>query len=321
MPWTSSWVSLPSSLVCHPRWSTGLPCDKVRLLVHKAAHNHAHVDSLLRQTPSGKMTTMVPGTRIGRVLVTGAAGALGSTVRASLAGRYELVRCTDIVEMAPPGSGEQVVVADLGDLSALRELTRGIDAVIHFGGETSDTTWERIHHANVLGTANVFGAASENEVKRVIFASTNHVVGFHPVTDRLDDSTPVRPDTVYAASKVFGEAIGHVYSAKTGMRVLCLRIGTCSERPMDSRSLATWLSYGDLVQLVSIGLTAEYEFETVYGVSANTRRRWDDPVAERLGYQPVDNAELYADEVSRSPDGDDDYHGGSFVRVPIAGPQ
>lgn len=259
--------------------------------------------------------------QIARVLVTGAAGALGSVVRASLAGSYALVRCTDIVDMDPPGPAEEVVIADLGDLSAMHDLTRGIDAVIHFGGETSDTTWERIHHANVLGTANVLSAASANGVKRTIFASTNHVVGFHPVTARLDNASVVRPDTVYGASKAFGEALAHVYAAKTGMRVLCLRIGTCRERPHDTRSLATWLSYGDLVRLVNVGLTAEYEFETVYGVSANTRRRWDDPVAARLGYRPVDDAELYADEVEQSPDGDDEFHGGPFIRVPIAGPR
>lgn len=267
------------------------------------------------------MTRADTDSRVARVLITGAAGALGRVIRADLAGRFELVRCTDIAKMAPPRSGEQVVVADLGDLSALKELTREIDAVIHFGGEISDTTWERINHANLLGTANVFAAAAQSGVKRVIFASTNHVVGFHPTTDRLDGSTLVRPDTMYGASKAFGEAIGHVYAAKTDMRVMCMRIGTCRERPIDSRGLATWLSYGDLVRLVNVGLTAEYKFEAVYGVSANTRRRWDDPVAERLGYQPVDDAEVYADDVVPSPEGDDDFHGGSFVHVPIAEPR
>jgi len=259
-----------------------------------------------------------PGTQ--RVLITGAAGALGAVIRAGLKGRCELVRCTDIRAMEPPDRSEQVVVADLGDLAAMKKLIRGIDTVIHFGGEVSDTTWERIHHANVVGTANLFAAASENGVNRVVFASTNHVVGFHPISHRLDNSTTVRPDTVYGASKAFGEAIGHVYAAKTNMSVLALRIGTCCERPTDTRSLATWLSYGDLVRLVDVGLTAEYDFETVYGVSANTRRRWDDPVAARLGYEPVDDAELYAQDVTQSPD-DDEYHGGAFINAPIAGPK
>lgn len=266
------------------------------------------------------MTIAGSDPQISRVLVTGAAGALGSVVRTALVGRYELVRCTDVVEMDPPGPAEEVVLADLGDLPALRDVTRGIDAVVHFGGEISDSTWQRIHNANLVGTANLFAAASENGVKRIIFASTNHVVGFHPVTDRLDNLTTVRPDTVYGASKAFGEAIGHVYAAKTSMSVLCLRIGTCRERPIDTRSLATWLSYGDLVRLVDVGLSAEYKYETVYGVSANTRSRWDDPVAARLGYEPVDDAELYAQDVTQSPDGDDRYHGGAFVTVPIAGP-
>jgi len=214
-----------------------------------------------------------------------------------------------------------VVVADLADLSAVRELTHEIDAVIHFGAEIADTTWERIHRSNILGTANVLAAASANGAERIIYASTNHVVGFHPSATRLDNSSTVRPDTVYGASKAFGEALAHVYAAKTSTRVLCLRIGTCRERPTDTRSLATWLSYGDLMRLVDVGLTADYQFETVYGVSANSRRRWDDPIAERLGYQPVDDAELYADEVTQMPDGDDKFHGGGFVRVPIAGPQ
>lgn len=257
---------------------------------------------------------------IKRILLTGAAGALGSVVRAGLAGRYELVRCTDIVDMGPPSSKEEVVVADLGDLSAVQELTRGIDAVVHFGAEITESTWERIHRSNVIGTANIMAAASADDVKRFIYASSNHVVGFHPSATRLDNSSTLRPDTVYGASKAMGEALGHVYAAKTNMRVLCLRIGTCRELPSDTRSLATWLSYGDLMRLVDVGLTADYQFETVYGVSANSRRRWDDPIAERLGYHPIDDAELYVDDVTEMSAGDDDFHGGGFIRLPIAGP-
>jgi len=255
------------------------------------------------------------------VLLTGAAGALGKVVRAGLAGLYELVRCTDIVEMDPPMEREEVIIADLGDLAAVRDLTFGIDAVVHLGGEISDTEWDRIHNANIVGTANLFGTASANGVKRVIFASTNHVVGFHPKSVQLDNSATVRPDTIYGASKAFGEAIAHVYAAKTDMRVLCVRIGTCREQPHDVRSLSTWLSYGDLMRLVKVGLTADYQFETIFGVSANTRSLWDDPIAARLGYRPVDDAEMYADEVTEMAGGDDLFHGGEFIRAPIAGPR
>jgi len=254
------------------------------------------------------------------ILVTGAAGALGSVVRAGLAGHYELVRCTDIVDMAPPSHDEEVVVADLADLSAVEELTKGIDAVIHFGAEIVESTWKRLHSANVIGITNILAAASASDVKRLIYASTNHVVGFHPFTARLDNSSTLRPDSVYAVSKVFGEALAHVYAAKTDLKVLCLRIGTCRETPNDTRSLSTWLSYGDLMRLVDVGLTADYQYETVYGVSANTRRLWDDPVAAHLGYQPVDNAENYVDDVAEMAEGDDQFHGGVFTRLPIAGP-
>lgn len=267
------------------------------------------------------MSGSLAGTGIERILLTGAAGVLGKVVRAGLGSSYELVRCTDIVEMDSPNTWEETIVADLGDLAAVRDLTLGIDAVVHLGGETSDTTWERLHNANIAGTANLFGTASANGVKRIVFASSNHVVGFHPNSVRIDNSTTVRPDTVYGASKAFGEAIAHVYAAKTDMKVLCIRIGTCRERPHDVRSLSTWLSYGDLIRLVKVGLTADYEYETVYGVSANTRSLWDDPIASRLGYQPVDDAEMYADEVTEMADGDNEFHGGEFVRVPIAGPR
>ncbi len=276
---------------------------------------------LLPRGPTMSMKKSDADAGIDRILLTGAAGALGGVVRAGLAGSYGLVRCTDIVEMEPPGDREETIVADLADLAEVRELTLGIDAIVHLGGETSDTTWDRIHNANILGAANLFGTASTNGVKRIIFASSNHVVGFHANSLRIDNSATVRPDTIYGASKAFGEAIAHVYAAKTDMRVLCIRIGTCTERPHDVRSLSTWLSYGDLMRLVRVGLNADYQFETIYGVSANTRSLWDDPIASRLGYQPVDDAERYAGTVTQMADGDDAFHGGEFIRAPIAGPR
>lgn len=299
------WVATPAQ--------TGAPCGP------------GSADSLTRGLlpigPVGSMSKSIAEAGIERILLTGAAGALGNVVRAGLAGSFQLVRCTDIVEMDLPGDREETIVADLADLAAVRDLTLGIDAIVHLGGETSDTTWARIHNANIVGTANLFGTASANGVKRIIFASSNHVVGFHSNSVRIDNAATVRPDTIYGASKAFGEAIAHVYAAKTDMRVLCIRIGTCTERPHDLRSLSTWLSYGDLMRLVQVGLSADYRFEIVFGVSANTRSLWDDPIATSLGYQPVDDAETYAGVVTQMADGDDTFHGGEFIRAPIAGPQ
>lgn len=259
-----------------------------------------------------------------RILITGAAGEIGSVLRAGLRGLYPLMRLTDVRELAAPSGGEEIVQADLADLAALREAMRGIECVVHLGGVPREGPWQRILDSNIIGTYNVFEIARECGVRRVIFASSNHVVGYHRVERIIGIEEPPRPDSRYGVSKVFGEALGRLYADKHGLSVACLRIGSFRQAPGDRRQLSTWISHGDTVRLVRAAIDAPpYHFLVVYGVSANTRLRWRNPDAARIGYVPQDNAEDYASRLTEpSPDAADPAlacHGGSFCALEFDG--
>lgn len=233
-----------------------------------------------------------------RILVTGAAGDIGRTLREGLAGRYGLLRLSDRQTMAPAGNGEEVVIADLADASAVADLMTGIDAVVHLGGHAGEADWPTILANNIGATFNVFDAAHRAGVRRIVFASSNHVVGYHPRASTLDHRAPHRPDTRYGLSKAFGEDLGRLYADKHGMEVVCLRIGSFQARPRETRQLSTWISHGDMVRLVITALeTPDIGFEVFYGVSRNTRSFWDNRRAHALGYEPEDNAEAWAQEL------------------------
>lgn len=251
-----------------------------------------------------------------RVLLTGAAGALGQVLRTGLARHASFLRLSDIAPMAPPGPNEEIMQADLADGPALVKLTEGIDAIVHFGGRSIEANWDVVLPSNIAGMINLYEAARVNGVERIIFASSNHAIGFHRRETRLDHHSPPRPDTRYGLSKAFGEDIGVFYAYKFGIRSLVLRIGSCFPKPTNARMLSTWLSYPDLVRLVEMGLTADYLFEIVYGVSGNTRSWWDNSNAERLGYRPLDNAERFAGEVGHIVSSDpieEQFQGGSYT--------
>jgi uronate dehydrogenase len=238
------------------------------------------------------------------VLLTGAAGRLGSVLRERLGGRFELLRLSDIRPMAPAQAGEETIVCDLADAEAVERLCAGIDAVLHFGGIAFDCPWNELLPANIAGTANIFEAARKTDVERVIFASSNHVIGLYPVSQRLDEKAQPRPDSFYGVSKAFGEDLAAHYAWKHGIRTFAMRIGSCRAEPDGLRALSTWLSFGDLERLVMTGLTADYAHEIVYGVSRNARAWWDNSNAYRLGYDPQDDAEAYANRFGeRPPDG------------------
>lgn len=254
------------------------------------------------------------------ILITGAAGLIGNALRKALRGAYPLLRLSDIRPLMAPESGEECVRADLHDFAAVAAAMRGIDCVVHLGGVPREGPWEVVLDANIAGTYNVFEAARLAGVKRVVFASSNHVVGFYRAGRTVGTDEPPRPDSRYAVSKVFGEALGRLYADKHGMSVACLRIGSFRERPQDARQLATWVSPRDMAQLVRCAIDApQYSFIVLYGVSANTRSRWGNPVATGIGYQPQDNAEEYAAQLAlSSADGDDPatkFHGGGFCAI------
>jgi uronate dehydrogenase len=258
-----------------------------------------------------------------RVLITGAAGEIGGVLRIGLRGRYSLLRLADARGMEAGGPGEETVVTDLVDLSAAQRVTEDIDCVVHLAGVPREAPWERILPNNIVATCNLFEAARQNGVKRVIFASSNHTVGYYRVGRELGIGEPPRPDSRYGASKVFGEALGRLYADKHGLSVACLRIGSFRARPQSARELRTWISHRDTVQLVQRCIDApSFHYLVAYGVSANTRNQWHDDAARLIGYQPQDNAETYAGELAaktEAPGPAREFHGGAFCALEFSG--
>jgi uronate dehydrogenase len=259
-----------------------------------------------------------------RILVTGAAGRIGRTLRDGLLKRYRLLRLVDIAPLGEAAAGEEVVRADIGDLDAMEAALEGIDCVVHLAGVPEEDAWEKILPANIVGTYNVFEAARRRGARRIVFASTNHVVGFHRRERRLDENVMPRPDTRYGASKAFGEALGRLYADKHGMSVACLRIGSFQPKPQDERQLATWISPGDTVRLVRCCIEAPaYHFLIVYGVSNNRDRRWFDAASRLLGYAPQDDAESFAAEIRARGEKPDPiaarFHGGPYCAMEFSG--
>jgi uronate dehydrogenase len=256
-----------------------------------------------------------------RVLLTGAAGLLGGVLRRSLGGQFQL-RLADIVPLEATGEGEESIICDLADAAAVEAMCEGADAIIHLGGIPYETGWPELLRSNIIGTINLYEGARRAGVDRVLFASSNHATGMHPNDRILSGESPPRPDSRYGLTKAIGEDVAALYAYKHGIRSFCLRIGSCLPKPDNKRALSTWLSPADFVRLVQVGLTADYVHEIVYGVSRNTRSWWDNSAAFRLGYQPQDDAEIYAAEVGAielKTELARNYQGGNFVPEEFSG--
>jgi uronate dehydrogenase len=258
------------------------------------------------------------------ILITGAAGGVGGFLRQELAGRY-LLRLSDVVAIDDLGAGESYVPADVADAGGIGAAAEGCHGIVHLGAVSVEDAWEPILHANLIGTYNVYEAARAAGVKRVVFASSNHAMGFYPRDQTIGVDVTVRPDSRYGVSKAFGEALGSLYADKYGVGSLCIRIGNVAPRPADVRRLSIWLSPRDLTQLVRIGLEhPEVRYEIVYGMSDNARAWWDNSNAARLGYAPQDRSEDYAEEIlaAHPAPGDgvaDRMQGGDFCVVEKGG--
>jgi uronate dehydrogenase len=234
------------------------------------------------------------------VLITGAAGYIGKFLREGFRDRYDL-KLTDI----RPAEGEEILLADMGDMNAMLEVTAGVDAVVHLAAHATDKDFiTELLPVNIVGTYNVFEACRRNNVGRIVYASTNHVIDGYTKDLYVTSDMAIRPDSMYAVSKQFGESLGCFYADRYGMSIVCVRIG--SALPEDHpalrtarRPLSTWLSVPDLVQLFGRCIDTEgLTFEIFHGISGNTRRYWDIYHAQRvLGYQPQDNAERFAPDV------------------------
>lgn len=258
------------------------------------------------------------------ILLTGAAGGLGTLMRELLPQYGYDLRLFDVV---PVKGAPDAVVADLADRAALREAVRGVDAIVHLAAISLESSFERILHANIEGTYHLYEAAREEGVPRIVFASSNHAVGFtpRPIGDDplIPVDTPRRPDTFYGLSKGFGEDLAQLYWDLHGMETVSVRIGSCFREPTSVRMLSIWMSPEDGARLFHAALTAEGVGHTVvYGSSANTRLWWDLSGARALGYEPRDDSEpfaakLIAEQGELDPaDPDHAYLGGHFTTHP-----
>ncbi|MEO1491926.1 MAG: NAD(P)-dependent oxidoreductase [Pseudomonadota bacterium] len=244
--------------------------------------------------------------RFNRLLITGAAGNLGRELRAGLAPLATTLRLTDREEMAPAAAHEEVVVADVGDLDAMLSVAEGCDAVVHFGAAPVEKPWEEILNSSIRGGYNVYEAARRHRIRRVVYASSIHAVGYVRREDGADTHTEHDPDTLYGLSKCFVEDLAKLYWKKFGIESVCLRINSCFPEPVDRRHLSTWMSFRDLVQLVERSLCAEsVGYSVLYGISDNRERFFNNDPSRHIGYVPQDSAESYRAAVeAKCPPGD-----------------
>ena len=256
----------------------------------------------------------------GRILLTGAAGGLGQVLRPRLKPCAAIIRVSDRVPLARAADGEEVVPCELADRQAVHRLVEGCEAIVHFGGISVEARFDPILQSNIVGVFNIYEAARKHGVKRVVFASSNHVTGFYKQTETIDAEAPPRPDSLYGVSKAFGENLARFYYDRHGIETVCLRIGSSFPMVRDRRMLATFLSYDDLVELVRCALfTPDVGYTVVFGVSDNTVKWWDNRKAAHLGFCARDNADAQRARVeaaSPPPPPDDPsvvFQGGAFV--------
>lgn len=255
-----------------------------------------------------------------RLLLTGAAGTLGRELRPRLKAHCEVLRVSDRLDLGAASAGEETMPAALEDASAVLALLDGVDAVVHLGGVSVEGPFEPILQANIVGVYHLYEAARKQRVRRIVFASSNHVTGYYRQDEVIDARAPMRPDGHYGVSKAFGENLAQFYFDRHGIETVSLRIGSALPEPKDRRMLATWLSFDDLERLVVASLSAPVVGHSViYGMSDNATRWWDNRCARHIGYRPQDSSERFRAVVqARQPALDPDdpvtrYQGGAFV--------
>jgi uronate dehydrogenase len=230
-----------------------------------------------------------------RILITGAAGSLGTHLRHGLAHLAERMRLVDVKDMGEAGPREEVVVCNLADKAAALEATRDCDAVLHFAGHPREQSFEEVIADTIPAAYHVYEGARRHGAKRVVYASSIHAVGFHPVEDVPDTRVRHRPDTFYGLTKTFVEDLASLYWDKFGVESVCLRICSCFEEPRDRRMLWSWLSFADCVRLAEAALTApRVGFSVIYGTSDNARRAVSNAHATHIGFRPQDSADRFA---------------------------
>ncbi|MGJ7511528.1 NAD-dependent epimerase/dehydratase family protein [Variovorax sp. GT1P44] len=257
-----------------------------------------------------------------KIALSGAGGQLGAVLRSALIGRGIALRSAGGSRpLVPLVAGEDVMHGDLRDGAVVDRLLEGVDVLVHLAGTSVERPLPEIIENNLRALVEVYEGARRNGVRRVVFASSNHTIGMYPVTEHLDIDCPLRPDGFYGLSKMWGEGLARMYWDKHGIESICVRIGSCVERPTEPRHLSTWFGHADFLHFIDRCVEAEdVGFLTIWGVSANTRSWWDNrSAAASLDYRPTQNAEDFAAEVLGRPNPLDAlgqrFQGGSFVAV------
>lgn len=259
---------------------------------------------------------------LNRILVTGAAGGVGKAIRPHLSRLAHKVRLSDVADLGDAGAHEEIVSCDLADAQAVNDLVAGCDGIVHLGGVSVEKPWNSILQSNIVGVYNLYEAARNLGKPRIVFASSNHTIGYYPRTTRIDTEVPRRPDSLYGVSKCFGEDLASLYYHKFSIETLSVRIGSCFPKPKDTRMMATWLSVEDFVDLIQRAFCApKLACTVIYGASNNTEKWWDNGKSSFLGWNPQDSSEPWRTEVEDqdiSIDSDDPaviYQGGKFVTL------
>ena len=259
-----------------------------------------------------------------KIVLTGAAGRLGSYLREPLLKLADELVSSDIVEnIGTLYPNETYVSADLSNLPDMIKLLKDADMVVHFGAIGDEAPFDQILQSNIVGAYNIWEAAYQNKVKRVVYASSIHAVGMHKKTDFIGTDAPHRPDTYYGLAKCFAEDLASLYWDKRGIESVCMRILSCSP-VANPRAIGSWQSYDDLILLVEKSITTQVTgFSVIYGVSNNDRKTVNNINASHIGYLPKDNAEKYANKIfTEEPmldphDIGSIYQGGPFASVEL----
>ena len=256
------------------------------------------------------------------LLMTGAAGGVGKALRPFLKTMARTVRLSDREDITDLAPHETFAPCELADQTAMRRLVEGVDGIIHLGGVSIERPFNQILDSNIVGVHNLFEAARAAGRPRIIFASSNHVIGFHRREDRLDSTAPARPDSLYGVSKAFGENLASYYHDKFGQECLSVRIGSCFPKPRNPRMMATWMAVEDLADLCQCAFTApRLGCTIVYGASANDEQWWDNRNAAFLGWAPKHSSAQWRAEFVEAAAAEDPaspevaFQGGGFVTL------
>ena len=256
------------------------------------------------------------------ILITGAAGRLGTQFRKGLAPLANTLRLSDRAENKDLQPNEEAVICELSDYDAVLKMTEGVDTIVHFGGAPVETSWQEILDSSIRGSYHIYEGARRNCVKRVVYASSVHAIGYHRLEDQIDANAPHRPDSLYGVSKCFVEDLSRLYWDKFGIETVCCRIFSSFDQYTDRRMLWSMLTFDDCVRLVTASLTApRVAHSIIFGTSSNRHKMVDNRLAGHIGFEPQDSTEAHRAEVeARLPAADPDapavrYLGGWFVNL------